>query len=217
MLIKYPKTLHLPWSPSVLAEDKALKNTKCFDNKRIVITEKMDGENSTLCFERPYARSLVSVNYDYRDWLKALWAMIRYDIREDMRICGEYMYAMHSIQYEDLESYFLVFAIYVDDICLSWEETKTICKSLHLSLVPELYVGPFDIRNVRLFDGIIEKGTSEGYVIRNADRFKSVDFNRNIAKYVRRNHVQTDEHWSNKQIIKNKISICSNQKKKVSM
>jgi hypothetical protein len=205
MLIKYPKTLHLPWSPSVLTEDKILKNTKCFENKRIVITEKMDGENSTLCFERPYARSLDSVNYDYRDWLKALWARIRYDIRGDMRICGEYMYAMHSIPYIDLESYFLVFAIYVGNICLSWEETKTICKSLHLSLVPELYIGRYSEEKVRQFDNIIEKGTSEGYVIRNADRFNSIDFNRNIAKYVRRNHIQTDEHWMSKSITKNKV------------
>lgn len=37
--------------------------------------------------------------------------------------------------------------------------------------------------------------TIEGIVIRNADSFPLEDFSKNVVKYVRKNHVQTDEHW----------------------
>lgn len=34
-----------------------------------------------------------------------------------------------------------------------------------------------------------------GVVIRNADSFPIDDFQKNVVKYVRENHVQTDSHW----------------------
>lgn len=36
----------------------------------------------------------------------------------------------------------------------------------------------------------------EGYVTRNLDSFHINDFDKNVAKCVRKNHVQTDEHWT---------------------
>ena len=36
----------------------------------------------------------------------------------------------------------------------------------------------------------------EGFVVRNVDSFAYEDFSKNVAKYVRKNHVQTDEHWT---------------------
>jgi hypothetical protein len=36
----------------------------------------------------------------------------------------------------------------------------------------------------------------EGIVSRNADEFAVVDFQQNVFKYVRKNHVKTDEHWT---------------------
>ena len=204
--MKYPKTLHLPWSPSVLTDDKVLKTTNCFKNRKIVITEKMDGENTTICFEKAYARSIDSSNHPSRDWIKALWARIRYDIPECWKICGENMYAKHSIKYTDLQSYFLVFAIYTEkNQFLSWEETKSMSKKLDLETVPELYIGEYDEKEIRKFDSIIESGNKEGYVIRNTDRFYYEYFSKNVAKYVRKNHVQTDEHWLTQKIIKNEI------------
>ncbi len=35
----------------------------------------------------------------------------------------------------------------------------------------------------------------EGIVIRNAESFPIEDFQYNVVKYVRANHVQTDQHW----------------------
>jgi len=38
-------------------------------------------------------------------------------------------------------------------------------------------------------------GEQEGYVIRIAETFPEQDFPLNVAKFVRKNHVQTDAHW----------------------
>jgi len=43
----------------------------------------------------------------------------------------------------------------------------------------------------------------EGYVVRIAERFNYNEFNKSVAKYVRKNHVQNDKHWMNSEIIKN--------------
>lgn len=36
----------------------------------------------------------------------------------------------------------------------------------------------------------------EGVVVRITDSFKIEDFSKYVCKYVRPNHVQTDEHWT---------------------
>jgi len=37
------------------------------------------------------------------------------------------------------------------------------------------------------------------------DPIPITEFSQSVAKFVRRNHVQTDEHWSHQEIIKNEI------------
>ena len=40
---------------------------------------------------------------------------------------------------------------------------------------------------------------SEGYVVRNSDSFSIDDFNKNVAKFVRKNHVdKNDKFWMKK-------------------
>ena len=38
--------------------------------------------------------------------------------------------------------------------------------------------------------------TTEGLVCRNADAYPVSKFKQNVFKYVRKGHVQTDEHWT---------------------
>ena len=45
----------------------------------------------------------------------------------------------------------------------------------------------------------------EGYVVRLADRFTYAQFKQSVAKWVRPNHVQTDQHWMQSEIIPNGI------------
>jgi len=39
-------------------------------------------------------------------------------------------------------------------------------------------------------------GLREGIVLRNADHFHNDDFSSNVVKWVRKDHVKTDIHWT---------------------
>ena len=111
MKVKYPRTYHVSWSPGKASDDKTQFDLSSFEGKYIVLTEKMDGENSTISRDYTHARSLDSADHPSRHWLKGMWGDMRYDIPEGWRICGENLYAKHSLGYDNLSSYFMVFSI----------------------------------------------------------------------------------------------------------
>ena len=203
---KYPKTFHLPTSPGLQNDDRMLPDLACFEGKMIIITEKMDGENTSMYRDHYHARSLDSNNHPSRNYVKGIWGAKRWVIPKGWRICGENMYAEHSIPYKDLEDYFLVFSIWDENnICLSWEDTKYWCESFGLKTVPEL-VGPFEFEKLEtIINHCHLPQDMEGYVIRNAEKFHYNAFQENVAKWVRKNHVQTDEHWMSKTKTKNEL------------
>lgn len=144
-LYKYPKTLHLPWSPGSDRTDKMLTTVDHFTGCEVVVTAKVDGENSSLTNSRCYARSLDSKAHESRTWLKGLWASIRQDIPDGWRICGENLYAVHSIEYKNLDDLFLVFSIWNEkNECLSWDDTVEFATLLGLKTVPVLHRGIWD-------------------------------------------------------------------------
>ena len=116
---KYPRTPHLSFSPGVGKDDLKHdcdreaypKGNRLFVNCQVVVTEKLDGENTTLYRDYIHARSLDSRHHPSRAWVKALQASIGHDIPQGWRICGENLYARHSIVYENLSSYFYLFSI----------------------------------------------------------------------------------------------------------
>jgi hypothetical protein len=210
---KYPRTYHLPWSPGGTSDDRILSDVSHFLGKRVVITEKMDGENTSMYTDHIHARSLDSKHHPSRTWAKTLHAQVRYDIPQGWRICGENVYALHSIQYRKLDGYFLVFGIYDDrNTCLSWDDTIEYATMLGLPTVPVLYRGPWDEEKVRACwtgNSVGSPGDlQEGYVVRVEDAFPydaqdEGAFSRFTAKYVRAEHVQTDEHWLEKPVVPN--------------
>ncbi len=86
--VKYPRTNHLPWSPGVNDDDRVLKDLSVFEGKRIIVTKKMDGENTTMYSDHIHARSLDSRGGQDRAYVKQIWAQIAHDIPQDWRICG---------------------------------------------------------------------------------------------------------------------------------
>jgi len=213
MELKYPRTLHLPWS-NYTKEDVVLKDINCFKEKTLIVTEKMDGENTSFTKDKFWPRSLDSTNHPSRNYVKGIWGNIRHLIPQNMIICGENMFAKHSIYYDNLESYFLVFNIWVGNVCLSWADTLYWCKQLNLKTVPvwKIFKRPSNIMllllNKTWHDGIHETkdwNKHEGYVVRNIDSFLREDFSTNVAKYVRKNHVQSEIHWT-KDWTPNKLS-----------
>ena len=182
--VKYPRTWYLPWSNPSKQNDRIWNDDHYFTGKRVIATLKMDGENTTFYNDSIHARSLEWIRHESRDWVKGLWSRTGYLLDDNMRVCGENLYAVHSLRYENLLSYFLVFSIWVDNICLSWDETLEYAKILGLETVPVFYDGIYNREKIIAEFAKYEK-QNEGYVIRIADAFTYIDFRRSVAKYVR--------------------------------
>jgi hypothetical protein len=156
--------------------------------------------------DRIHARSIDSKDHPSRHYVKGLWGGIRHQIPEGWRICGENVYAKHSIFYKNLESYFYVFSIWDENNdCLSWDDTVYFSKELGLITVPVIYRGDYDEDFLRKLHKIESMKDEEGYVVRVCRSFAYTDFNKNVAKFVRKNHVQTSTHWLNEVMVPNKL------------
>lgn len=203
--VKYPRTYHLPWSPGVTKDDRVMADLGVLQSTEVVVTVKMDGENSTLYSDYLHARSLNYEPHPSRSTLKAFHASIAHDIPKGWRVCGENLYARHSIEYQNLESHFQVFSIW-DELnnCLSWDETLEWADLLGCVMVPVLYRGPWDEKLIRYLATSEHNGDPcEGYVVRTAERFAYGQFRHHVGKYVRANHVQTHGHWMRSQVTVN--------------
>lgn len=194
--VKYPRTHHLPWSPGMHDDDRRLENLLAFEGQRVIVTRKMDGENTTLYADGLHARSLDSRSHPSRDWVKAFWARMGYEIPEGWRLVGENLYAVHSLAYADLPSYFLGFSIWDErGICRAWDETQDWFELLGVVSVPVLYDGLFDERRIRALWKDTDAAQHEGYVVRVAGAFTLAQFRTHVGKFVRAGHVQTNKHW----------------------
>lgn len=201
MYYKYPRTFHAPWSLGRTKDDKVLPNMNHFVDSEVVVTEKLDGENYTLYRDHCHARSVDSGRHESRTWIKSFHSTIAHEIPDTFRICGENVYAMHSIYYTDLISYFYGFSIWEDENCLSWDDTIDYFSLLNITSVPVLYKGIYNGDIIKSLD----VSGKEGYVIRKCNAFNYKDFQKNVAKFVRANHVQTDSHWMYSEITPNKL------------
>lgn len=221
---KYPRTPHFPWSPGYVKEDDVViseSDLEKWEGVDVVLTEKLDGENTTMYSDYIHARSLDSKHHPSRSWVKKLHSEIAHKIPNGWRICGENLYAKHSIFYTNLPSYFIVFSIWNEkNRCISWNETKDWCGMLGLEHVPELWCGRFNARFLKIFWNGISKydaykdetkkadTIAEGYVVRVQREFDYEDFSSCCGKFVRGDHVQTNEHWMHTRIVPNLL--CDN-------
>lgn len=215
MRTKYPRTYHLPWSLGATDDDKttpAKLLVGMFAGREVVVTEKMDGENTTVYADGyVHARSLDSAHHPSRAWVKSNVApMLVGNLPSGWRVCGENLFAKHSLGYNALPTYFMVFAVYnADNKCLSWDETVEWCELLGLTPVPVLYRGVWDEARVKAcYTGKSACGTEgEGYVVRTVEGFAYEDFAAHAAKFVRANHVTTGSvHWSHATVIPNRVA-----------
>lgn len=205
--IKYPRTYHLPFSPGVSKDDRVIESLKQFENHEVVVTVKQDGENTTMYYDYLHARSIEYSPHESRSWVKSLHSRIAHDIPKGWRVCGENLFAKHSIKYENLNDYFQVFSIWNDkNFCLSWQEALVWVELLGLKMVPTLYVGSWNEKLIRgLYQPEFNGDPMEGYVVRLTDSFHYRDFRRCTAKYVRAGHVNSSDHWIRNTIEPNKL------------
>ncbi len=212
---KYGRTYHYPFSPGTTSDDRIQHDYwECLQTiPNLIHTEKLDGENNCLSKYGVFARSHAApTTSPWTASLRQFWQLIKHDLGH-LEVFLENLYAVHSIDYHNLDHHFYVFAIRENERWLSWEETKFYAEMLNLPTVPELQiVSPGSDRitfennvltlvkgsgNLQPHDVITKLPTTmEGLVSRNANAFATTDFSNNVFKYVRKGHVKTDQHWT---------------------
>ena len=214
---KYGRTYHYSFSPGTTSDDRI--NKEWWDDmqkiKEIIHSEKLDGENTCMNGIGIFARSHAApTRHPWSSHLKEKFSMIQNDLKEnDIELFGENLYAQHSIIYPNLNHHFYLFAVRCKDMWLSWDEVKWYSEFFEYPLVPDLgRTHPHAVTKEIIKDGVIElmsypnsynvlnKNNDpcviEGIVTRNVEEYHVDDFKQNVFKYVRKNHVQTDEHWT---------------------
>jgi len=217
---KYPRTYHFQFSPEIKDDDKVIsfKDLGNFLDEEIIITEKLDGGNTTLkpfigIFARSHSTPTSCETFDY---IKNVHFFPKQHLmNETYEYCGENLFAIHSIEYENLKDYFYLFNIYdkKTNEWLSFDEVILEANKLNFETVPILFKGKIESISWlnKFLDDEIKKssfvgGKREGFVVRINKRIKDNEFQKKIGKYVRKGHVQTDTHWSKnwKQALLNK-------------
>lgn len=212
---KYGRTYHYPFSPGTTSDDR-INYDYWSDIQKIqtlVHTEKLDGENNCLNKYGVFARSHAALTTSpWTVTLREFWQRVKHDFGE-LEIFLENLYAVHSIEYQNLDQHFYVFAVREGERWLSWEEVKFYAAMLDLPIVPQIeiqstpaVIGEFEQKVLNIVstagafapvDTVTGKPcTMEGIVSRNADAFPTEAFAHNVFKWVRKGHVKTDEHWT---------------------
>lgn len=200
---KYTRTYHVEWSKGVQSDDKILKDLSCFEGLEIVVTEKLDGECTTLTSSYMHARSIDSLFNYTRSWVSNMHSGIKYSIPNDIRLVGENLWGKHSISYPDnsLEGYFYLFSVWKEkedgsDFCLDYDSIVEYSEMFDLPMPKVLYRGVFCEKKLRELSELVDTSKSEGYVIRTTKSFDRKDSNSHLAKWVREGHVQPNsKHW----------------------
>jgi len=208
--MKYPRTYHLPYSPGATKDDKKLQDDwfSWFMGEEIVITEKLDGESIHMNQKDCYARSDGAPTRS--PWSRNIWDpndglywRIKSLIGSNETLFGENLYGEHSIHYNKLKEYFYLFALSTDSFWESWDSVKLFSTFIGVPTVPELWRGW--IYSEKQLEELVNKfvnmpsvygDTREGVVIRLTSSFPLDDFKHCVCKWVRKDHITTDEHWT---------------------
>lgn len=203
---KYNRTFHLPCSREVHSDDKKMKHIKDLIGVEVVLTEKLDGGNCALVGKKVFARTHSSeANHGSFSRVKNM-SMNLYScghLRDTLKVFGENMQGVHTIEYSELTSPFYIFNLFENGLWKSWEEVEEFSLLTGVPTAPVIFKGVFKTEK-ELFSFIDSKmdepsllgGDREGVVVRVARAFSNKEFETFVGKSVRKDHVQTDEHWS---------------------
>ena len=213
------RTYHFDFSPGTTSDDRINREwwNDMYDMERIIHTEKLDGENTCLNGIGIFARSHAApTRHPWSSFLKPKFSMIQNDLKENnIELFGENIYAIHSIIYPNIENHFYIFGVRILDKWLSWEEVQWYADFFEYPTVPVIgehqvpLITKDSVKEYVIEEaskpsafGSLQNGlkpkpcTMEGIVTRNVDEYDVKEMSYNIFKYVRKGHVQTDEHWS---------------------
>lgn len=186
-------------------DDRVHQNPEFFVGKQVFITEKLDGGNTTLNQGEVYARSTGQpAEQGWFAHVKKYHAWKTHGMNPDTVLYGEDIAALHSITYNvPMDQTYHIFRVREKDEFLPYDSLVSYGELFDIPVVQPLFRGIFDSVEAitKWFEEEISKpsafgDTREGFVMSVDTRFAADQFSLNVCKYVRKNHVQTDEHWT---------------------
>lgn len=222
---KYGRTYHFNFSPGTSSDDRiSHKHWEHLLNiEKFILTEKLDGENNCISEYGVFARSHAAPTESrWTQDIRQRWHSMKYDLSGGIQIFLENLYAIHSIEYKNIDNHYYVFAVRQNGRCLSWEEVEFWAAAFDLPTVPVLEIiepkkmteADFKTKIITIatsrsgfdsYNHVMDKHgnvinnsecTREGIVGANMSEYLLKDFDKNVFKYVRAKHVGTDEHWT---------------------
>jgi hypothetical protein len=171
-IIKYPRTKHIEGSNLQTGDDPNVTPMSWVKDKLIVIEEKLDGANTGISFEDGVLKLQSRGHYldggsreYFFNWFKMFANKHINELRNllgDRYIMyGEYVFAKHTIFYDQLTSYFYEFDIYdkKNQIWLSTEERFKLLFPVRdfIKSVPVLYKGSGAILSPNFVSNLVTK------------------------------------------------------------
>lgn len=215
---KYPRTPHLPFSDGLQNDDRLCDTNDLLkliaSGTEFVITEKLDGGCTAMkashngepggVFARSHVLPTFCPTFNY---VKSVhYAPNKALIEKDgLMVFGENLFAIHSVVYTKLTDYFYMFGIMdqVTEEFFSWDMVEAYAEEMNMKTAPVVYEGT--IESLEWLEKFINEqmnaesalgGEKEGFVIRVRNAFQAEEFEHNVFKWVRANHIATpDQHW----------------------
>lgn len=223
---RFPSTPHLAWlsQTTVPREDKLLSpsDERAFLAGEVLVEEKIDGaniglslaEDGTLLAQNrgqyltpPYAGQFARLP----EWLTQHEEEIRDQLDASLILFGEWSAARHSIGYDRLPDWFLVFDVFDRAAGRFWSSNRrnALASAAGLAIVPTLLRGYTDLAALEQLLAVgssrYRAGPMEGLVVRR----ETTDWCESRAKLVRADFTQAiDEHWSRRRIEWNRVDWC---------
>jgi ATP-dependent RNA circularization protein (DNA/RNA ligase family) len=210
---RFPHTPHLAWlGRNTPRDDKVLSASEADDflTHEVVLEEKVDGANLGFTFggvgevraqnrgqflARPFTGQFARLN----EWLAVHEETLFDALGEHLMLFGEWVAAVHSLEYPHLPDYFLVFDVYDKQVQRFWSAARRNALSSRMGLchIHQLGTGHYRLdalkAMLREMPSTYRAGGCEGLYLRQEDenwlvtRAKLVhpDFVQNIGKHWR--------------------------------
>ncbi len=219
---RFPQTPHLAWlGEGAPRDDKLLPPREADDLLKgdVVVEEKLDGANLGISLGpdgqlraqnrgqylmEPFAGQFSRL----ASWLAQHRYLLGEALGEHLMLFGEWCTARHSLDYEALPDWFLLFDVYDREHQGFWSTSRrnALALSLGLAVVPQLLQGPTTLVDLKHLlatrPSRYRAGPPEGVVIRR----ESADWCEARAKLVQAEFTQTiGEHWRRRRIQWNRL------------
>lgn len=223
---RFPHTPHIAWlAQGAPRDDKVLSSQESTEllSADVVVEEKLDGANVGFSLSPegelraqnrgqylhvPHAGQFARLP----DWLALHGDKLRAELAQftpsGLVLFGEWCAARHSLNYDHLPDWFLLFDVYDSTLGRFWSASRrnALAATLGLATVPQLYQGKCTLRQLKDLlscqHSQYRQGGLEGVVIRR----ESAGWCEARAKLVRSDFMQSiAEHWSRRRIEWNRL------------